>query len=71
MPTTQTREGIYFHPLSVVSAALWDKYENHEWIKDHMQTLMSNDEDGLDSESLHNRTLCPTIHAIYLVVSYL
>ena len=34
MPTTQTREGIYFHPLSVVSAALWDKYENHEWIKE-------------------------------------
>jgi hypothetical protein len=34
MPTIQNRSGTYLHPLSVVSAALWDKYENHEWIKE-------------------------------------
>uniref|UniRef100_A0A7S0QKG9 PRELI/MSF1 domain-containing protein n=1 Tax=Cryptomonas curvata TaxID=233186 RepID=A0A7S0QKG9_9CRYP len=34
MPTIQNRSGTYLHPLPVVSAALWDKYENHEWIKD-------------------------------------
>jgi hypothetical protein len=34
MPTIQNRSGTYLHPLPVVSAALWDKYENHEWIKE-------------------------------------
>ena len=34
MPTTQSREGVYLHSLPVVSAALWDKYEQHDWIKE-------------------------------------
>jgi hypothetical protein len=34
MPTTQSRDGIYVHPLPAVTAALWDKYEDHDWIKE-------------------------------------
>ncbi|EKX44948.1 hypothetical protein GUITHDRAFT_139241 [Guillardia theta CCMP2712] len=33
MPRTLEHHGLYFHPFELVSTALWDKYENHKFVK--------------------------------------
>lgn len=34
MPTWQGHGGVYEKPFPLVTASLWSKYDNHEWIKD-------------------------------------
>ena len=34
MPSSQERRGVYVHSFPVVTAAIWDKYEGHEFVKD-------------------------------------